>query len=102
MGKVRIKLNNGNEWMLKYFRLIIAMKKNLISIGQLVDNECLSMFGKKWWKIPKGALVIEKGDMIGTVYLCPHNIGYSIFVNSTETRTAMWHHRLGHMSEKGM
>ena len=31
MGKVRIKLNNGNEWMLKYVRHIHAMKRNMIS-----------------------------------------------------------------------
>ena len=47
-------------------------------------------------------MVIEKGDMIGTLYLCPHNTDYSIFVASTETGVELWHHRLGHMSEKGM
>ena len=34
MGKVQIKLNNRNEWLLKYVRNIIAMKINMISIGQ--------------------------------------------------------------------
>ena len=32
-GKVQIKLNNGNEWPLKYVRNIPAMKRNMISIG---------------------------------------------------------------------
>jgi len=36
------------------------------------------------------------------LYLCPHNTYYSICVASTETCTALWNHRLGHMSEKGM
>ena len=31
MGKVQIKLNDGNEWMLKYVRRIISMKRNRIS-----------------------------------------------------------------------
>ena len=35
MGKVRVKLNNGNEWILKYVRNIPAVKINLISTGQL-------------------------------------------------------------------
>ena len=78
------------------------MKINLISIGQLGDNGCLSTFGKTWWKITKGPLVIAKGDRIGTLYLCPHYIAYSIFVASTETSAVFWHHRIGHMSEKGM
>ena len=55
-----------------------------------------------WWKITKGALVIEKGDRIGTLYLCPHNTDYSISVASKETDASLWHHRLDHMSEKGM
>ena len=60
------------------------------------------MFGKMWWKISKGALVIEKGDRIGTLYLCPHNTNYYIYVASIEIGVTLWHHRLGHMSEKGM
>ena len=43
-----------------------------------------------------------KGDMIGKLYLCPHNTNYFISVASTETGAALWHHRLGHMSEKEM
>ena len=36
MGKVHIKLNNENEWLLKYVRHITAMKINMISTGHLV------------------------------------------------------------------
>ena len=31
VGKVHIKLNNGNEWILKYVRHILSMKIKLIS-----------------------------------------------------------------------
>ena len=102
MGKVLIKLNNGNEWMLKYVRHILAMKRNLISTRQLGNSDCLSMFGKTWWKITEGALVIEIGNRIGMLYLCPHNTDYSIFVDSIETSAMLWNHKLGHMSEKRM
>ena len=101
-GKVQIKLNNGSEWLLKDVRHIHAMKINLISTEQLGDSSYLSMFGETWWKITKGSLVIEKGDRVGTLYLCPHNTDYSISVYSTEIGVVLWHHRLGHMSEKGM
>ena len=77
------------------------MKINLISTGQLGDGSCLSTFGETWWKITKGSLVIEKGDRVGTLYLCPHNIDYYISVTSIEIGTSLWHHRLDHMSEKG-
>ena len=63
---------------------------------------CLSMFGKTWWKITKGALVITKGDMIDMLYLCCHNTDYFLSIASTETCATPWHHRIGHMSEKGM
>ena len=56
------------------------MKRNLISIGKLGDSGCLSTFGEMWWKITKVSMVIEKGYRIGTLYLCPHNTDYSIFV----------------------
>ena len=68
--------------MLKDVRHIPAMKRNMISIGKLVDNGCLFTFGKTWWKITKGALVIEKRDNIGTLHLCPHNTDYFISVAS--------------------
>ena len=59
-GKVEIKLNNGSECLLKYVRNIPVMKSNMISTGQLVDNDYLSTFGETWWKITKGSLAIEK------------------------------------------
>ena len=73
MGKVQIKLNNGNDWLLKYVRHIPTMKRNLISTGKLRDGGYLSTFGETWWKVTKGSMVIAKGDRIGTLYLCPHN-----------------------------
>ena len=47
-------------------------------------------------------MVIARGDRIGMLYLCPHNTDDSISVDSTKISAALWHHRLGHMSEKGM
>jgi hypothetical protein len=46
--------------------------------------------------------VIAKGEKVGTLYLCTSNVDSSIYLASIEVDTALWHHRLGHMSEKGM
>jgi hypothetical protein len=46
--------------------------------------------------------VIEKGEKVGTLYLCTGNINYFISLASTGVDTTLCHHRLGHMSEKGM
>jgi hypothetical protein len=102
MGKVKIKQRNGNQWLLKEVRHVPDLRKNLISIGQLASEGCISIFTDKTWKVIKGSLVIEKGEKVGTLYLCTGNTDSSISLASTGVDTTLWHHRLGHMSEKGM
>jgi hypothetical protein len=46
--------------------------------------------------------VIEKGEKVGTLYLCTGNTNSSISLASTRVDTTLWHNSLGHMSEKGM
>ena len=83
-------------------RHVPVLKKNRISIGQLEGEGCVTTFTYKTWKVTKGSLVIAKGGKVGTLYLCN---GISNSVNdltSTREDKTLWHHRLGHMSEKGM
>jgi hypothetical protein len=102
MGKVQINQKNGNQWLLKQVRHVPYLRKNLISIGQLASEGCISVFTYKAWKFTKGSLVIEKGEKVGTLYLCIGNIDSSNPLASIRVDTTLWHHRLGHMSEKGM
>jgi hypothetical protein len=46
--------------------------------------------------------VIEKGEKVGTLYLCIGNIDSYISLASIGVDTTLWHHRIGHMSEKRM
>jgi hypothetical protein len=62
----------------------------------------MSIFTDKVWKVTKGSLVIEKEEKVGTLYLCTGNIDSFIYLVSTRVYIALWHHRLRHMSEKGM
>jgi hypothetical protein len=102
MGKVKIKQRNGNQWLLKEVKHVPDLSKNLISTGQLASEGCISIFTDKTWKVIKGSLVIAKGEKVGTLYLCIGNTDSSISLASTGVDTTLWHHRLGHMSEKGM
>jgi hypothetical protein len=102
MGKVKIKQRNGNQWLLKEVKHVPDLSKNLISTGQLASEGCISIFTDKTWKVIKGSLVIVKGEKVGTLYLCTGNTDSSISLASTGVDTTLWHHRLGHMSEKGM
>jgi len=92
---------NGNQWLLKEVRHIQDLKINMISTGKLGSEGCISTFIDKAWKVTKGSLVIMKGNKEGTLYLCTCNANPSIFLASTRVDTTL-HHRLGHMSEKGM
>ena len=49
-------------------RHVPDLKKNLISTGQLGGKGCVTTFADKTWKVTKGALVIAKGEKVGTLY----------------------------------
>ena len=70
----------------------------------------------------KGSLVVAKGVKLGTLYLCTSHIVPSTLIvleknecsgtivavvqgeqiAAVDSDTALWHNKLGHMSEKGM
>jgi hypothetical protein len=102
MGKVKIKKMNVNQWLLKEVRHVPHLWRNLISTQKLESEGFISIFTYKAWKVTKGSLVIAKGDKVGTIYLCTSNIYSSIYLASTRVDTLLWHHRFGHMTEKGM
>jgi hypothetical protein len=87
---------------LKEVKHVPDLGKNMISTGQLAIEGCISIFTGKTWKVIKGSLVIAKGEKVGTLYLCIGNTDSSKSLASTGVDIALWHHRLGHMSEKGM
>eukprot|EP00253_Pinus_taeda_P007075 PITA_07075 len=67
MGKVFVKQQNGNQWLLKEVRHVPDLKKNLISTGQLGGEGCVTNFTDKACKVTKGALVIEKGKKVSSL-----------------------------------
>jgi hypothetical protein len=102
MGKVKIKQRNKNQWLLKEVRHFSDLRKNIISAGKFASEGCISIFTDKVWKVTKGSLVIAEGEKVGTLYLCTGNTDSYISLSSTGVDTTLWHHRLRHMSEKGM
>jgi hypothetical protein len=47
MGKVKIKKSNGSQWLLKVVRHVLDLRKNMISIGKLESEGCISIFTDK-------------------------------------------------------
>jgi hypothetical protein len=86
----------------KYVRYIPDMRRNLIFTRHLSSKGCISTFIDKAWRVTKGSLVMEKGENVGTLYLCTSNVKSSISLASTGVDTTLCNHRLGHMSDKGM
>lgn len=102
MGKVFIKKQNGNQFILKEVRKFPYLKKNLISIEKLGGEGCITTFLDKVYKVTKGVLVIKNVEKVGTLYLA-YGISYYVnYLTSTRAYTTLLHHRLIHVSEKGM
>ena len=68
-GKIKIKLHNGNHWLLHEVRHVPRLSRNLISVGQLSNEGCVVTFNDKNWKVSKGSLVVAKVVKVGTLYL---------------------------------
>ena len=101
IGDVEIKLSNGSIWKLQQVRHVPELKKNLISVGQLDESGHSINFAGGMWKVSKGAMVLARGKKTGTLYMTSAS-GDTIATTEAENQADLWHHRLGHMSEKGM
>ena len=88
--------------LLKEVRHVLDLKKNIISTRNLGGEGCVTTFTDKTWKVTKGALVMEKGEKVGTLYLCNGISNYVNYLTSKGLDTTLWHHRIWNMSEKGM
>ena len=101
MGVVRILLPKGSVWLLEKVQHIPNPRRNLISVGQLDDEGHVILFIGGTWKVTKEARVLVCGKKTGTLYMTssPRD---TVGVAEASTDTSLWHHRLGHISEKGM
>jgi len=79
---------------------VVALKRNLISIGQLDDEGHHTTFGDGAWKVTKGNLIVARGKKRGSLYMTANED--MVVVTKAVNNSTMWHPRLGHMSEKGM
>ena len=101
MGDVRILLPKGSIWLLEKVQHIPNPRRNLISVGQLDDEGYAILFVGGTWKVTKEARVLVCRKKTGTLYMTssPRD---TVGVAEASTDTSLWHHKLGHISEKGM
>lgn len=69
------ELNLGGKKSRETFSDITVpnLRRNLISTGQLGSEGYIVTLSDKLWKVTKGALVVAKGEKVGTLYLCTGN-----------------------------
>ncbi|KAJ9563977.1 LOW QUALITY PROTEIN: hypothetical protein OSB04_009137 [Centaurea solstitialis] len=108
IGSVSIKMHDGIVRTLTDVRHVPEMKKNLISLGVLDKKGFKYSGGGGVIRVTKGALVVMKGVMKGTLYFLEGSTivgsaapAHSLVENESDL-TRLWHMRLGHVSEKGM
>ncbi|KAJ9557170.1 hypothetical protein OSB04_011784 [Centaurea solstitialis] len=102
IGDVGVKTSLGTTWTLKDVRVILILKKMLISAVQLDDQGYWTTFGRGQWKVVKENLVIARGKKRGTLYMVEIPDDEVNAVTNELKPSRLWHQRLGHMSEKGM
>ena len=81
------------------------MKKNLISLGALHANGFDFKTHEDCIKVNKGVLIVMKGKMtVGNIYRLVGDtvVGGAAVAESNHDSIALWHMRLGHLSESGM
>ena len=105
VGSVKIKMFDGVIRTLTYFRHVLELKKNLISLGVL-DSYVHNFTGfDGTLKVSKGALVVMKAHRTWNLYKLVGRIqvnGIALVSEEESGSTELWHQRLGHMSEKGL
>lgn len=99
-GDVQVRLPNGTELKLKQVRHVPNLTKNLISVSQLSDEGCITMFGSDQWKLSKGTIVVARGKREGTLYVTTSRNSFNMATSKVDAN--MWNQRLRHMSVKGM
>jgi len=87
-------------WTLNNVRHILALKRNLIYVGQLDDEGHYTTFGDGHWKVMKDNIVVAHGKKQGSLYMIADED--MISVAEVGNSSSLWHQRLGHMSEKEM
>ena len=103
VGSVKIKMFDGVIRTLTDVRHVPELKKNLISLGVL--DSCGHKFTgfDGTLKVSKGALVVMKAQRTRNLYkpIGRTQVNGTALVSEEDSGpTQLWHHHLGHMSEK--
>ena len=103
LGDVCLETSNGSMLVLKNVKHIPDIRVNIVSVGKLDDEGYCNIFSDGQWKLKKGAMVMARGKKHSTLYFFQAKFA-TCTVNAMQEKNsaALWHKRLGHISEKGL
>ncbi|GJR31504.1 retrovirus-related pol polyprotein from transposon TNT 1-94 [Tanacetum coccineum] len=113
--EVHMAIRDYDDALLERFKLYFSKVRladdktlDIAGVGDVVPK---TSFGSSWtlkdvrdqqWKVTKGSLVVARGNKRGILYMVEVlSDGINVTIAS-RGNAALWHQRLGHMSEKGM
>ncbi|XP_073099673.1 uncharacterized protein [Elaeis guineensis] len=103
IGTMKIKMFDGVMRILTNVRYVPTLRKSLISLGTLDENGCSYSGSNGVIKMKKGALIVLKGEKIGSLYKLIGKIitdDATVTFSSDKDATLLWHARLGHINER--
>ena len=62
-------MGNRQVWKINKVRHVSKLLRNLISIGQLDDEDYTTTFDNNSWKVSMGAMVVAHGQKMGMLYM---------------------------------
>ncbi|KAL2248445.1 UNVERIFIED_CONTAM: Retrovirus-related Pol polyprotein from transposon TNT 1-94 [Sesamum indicum] len=102
LGDISLCFKEGYRLTLKNVRYVPDLSHNLISCAALEEDGLEGRWGKDLMKIIKGSLIVFKAERKCNLYIC--TVSYDNLAASVSEcdLTALWHKRLGHISQKGL
>jgi hypothetical protein len=116
-GRVKLRIIDGRVRTLPCVLHIPILARNLISVRKMDDAGVKTIFEKETCRMVRGAMVLLRGVLFGTLYklqgitisdgcnssIVP-DIGFEEEITPTVSgeKVMLWHQRLGHIGEKGL
>lgn len=99
-GDIPVKLPSGDIKHLKNVLYVLGIKKNLISVSMITDQDMQVQFFKNGCVIQDSKLeTVATGVRVGNLYrLDARSIPQQAMVAATSTTENLWHQRFGHIN----
>ena len=100
-------MHDGIVRTIQEVRYVKGLKKNLLSIGQFDNLGLKTQISNGIMKVVKCALIVMKAEKTSSklFVLQGHTLKYGdapVASTNREESTIKWHHKLGHMSKRGI